>query len=306
MFDVCVIGHVVRDINTIGGMEHPPRPGGAASYSTMVYARLGLRTAVLTKVAPGDERTLLAELRGAGVTIFNRPTGTTTTFRNIYALENADARVQRVDSRADRLTLADMPPIQVRVWQLGPLTDQDIDPAIIAHCAGAGGAVAIDVQGLTRRIVAGEVRASDPGRGVEHLRHVDVFKADEEEILIYTACRSVGEAAEKVRAAGVKEVLITRGTRGSIVFADGEPLQIDAIPPRRVVDTTGCGDTYLAAYMVRRLAGADCRECGRFAAAAASLNIESMGSFHGSAAEIAARRASLHEPSAATPPDPGA
>jgi sugar/nucleoside kinase (ribokinase family) len=73
-----------------------------------------------------------------------------------------------------------------------------------------------------------------------------------------------------------------------------------------VVDTTGCGDTYLAAYMVRRLAGADCRECGRFAAAAASLNIESMGSFHGSAVEIAARRASLHEPSPATPPDPGA
>jgi hypothetical protein len=41
--------------------------------------------------------------------------------------------------------------------------------------------------------------------------------------------------------------------------------------------------------MARRMTGAVCRECGRFAAAAASLNIESMGAFRGSAAEIAAR-----------------
>ena len=269
MFDVCVIGHVVRDINTIAGREYDPRPGGAAYYATMVYARLGLRTAVLTKVAIDDEPALLEELFAAGVTVFNRPTGTTTTFRNIYALKNSDARVQRVDARADPLTVADLPPIQARVWQIGPLTDQDIDPAIIAHCARAGGAVAMDVQGLTRRIVAGEVRAGDPWRGAGHLRHVDVLKADEEEILVYTGDRAVGGAAEKVRAAGVKEVLITRGTRGSIVFADGDPLEIDAVPPRRVVDATGCGDTYLAAYMARRMSGADCRECGRFAAAAA-------------------------------------
>lgn len=38
MFDVCVIGHVVRDINTIDGTEHEARPGGAAYYSSMVYS----------------------------------------------------------------------------------------------------------------------------------------------------------------------------------------------------------------------------------------------------------------------------
>ena len=46
-FDVCVIGHVSRDINAIGGVELEPSPGGAAYYSTMVYRRLGLRAAVV-------------------------------------------------------------------------------------------------------------------------------------------------------------------------------------------------------------------------------------------------------------------
>jgi sugar/nucleoside kinase (ribokinase family) len=257
-----------------------------------VYTHLGLRAAVLTKVAAADEPALLEELRAAGASVFNRPTATTTTFRNIYPRENADARLQRVDARAEPLRPDDLPPIRAKIWQIGPLTDQDIDPAIIARCAGKGGAVGIDVQGLTRRIVAGEVRPSDPLRGAEHLRHVDVLKADEEEILIYTGCATVAEATASVRAAGVREVLITRGSGGSIVFADGEPLEIEAVPPRRVADATGCGDTYLAAYMAHRLTGADRAACAGFASAAASLNIETFGAFQGSTADIAARRAS--------------
>jgi sugar/nucleoside kinase (ribokinase family) len=292
-FDACVIGHVARDINTIGGTEHAPRPGGAAYYSTMVYTHLGLRTAVLTKVADDDEAMLLQELRAAGARIFNRSTATTTTFRNIYPRENADARLQRVDARAERLGADDLPPIRARIWQIGPLTDQDIDLAIIARCARAGGAIGMDVQGLTRRIVAGEVRPSEPLGGADHLRHVDVLKADEEEILAYAGCATVEEATARTRAAGVREVLITRGSRGSVVFGDGESLEIAAVPPRRVADATGCGDTYLAAYMAHRLTGADRATCARFAAAAASLNIETLGAFRGSAAEIAARRAVL-------------
>jgi sugar/nucleoside kinase (ribokinase family) len=287
-----VIGHVARDINTIGGTEYAPRPGGAAYYSTMVYTHLGLRAAVLTKVAARDEATLLQELRDAGATVLNRPTASTTTFRNIYPLANADARLQRVDARAEPLRPDDLPPIRARIWQIGPLTDQDIDPAVIARCAGTGGAVGIDVQGLTRRIVAGEVRPSDPLGGADQLHHVDVLKADEEEILTYTGCTTVDEAAARVRAAGVREVLITRGSRGSVVHADGHPLAIEAVPPRRVADATGCGDTFLAAYMAHRLTCADRAECARFAAAAASLNIETLGAFRGSAADIAARRAS--------------
>jgi sugar/nucleoside kinase (ribokinase family) len=148
----------------------------------------------------------------------------------------------------------------------------------------------MDVQGLTRRIVAGEVRAADPLGGAAQLRYVDVLKADEEEILTYSGCATVEAAVARVRDAGVREVLITRGSRGSVVFGAGEPLAIAAVPPRRVADATGCGDTYLAAYLARRLSGADPAECAKFAAAAASLNIETLGAFQGSADDIAARR----------------
>src|SRR5690606_31306382 len=122
-----------------------------------------------------------------------------------------------------------------------------IDPELIARCARAGGVIGMDVQGLIRRIVAGEVRPSAPWRAADQLPHIEVLKADEDEILTYTGGATVEEAAASVRANGVREVLITRGSRGSVVFGAGDPLEIEAVPPRRVADATGCGDTYLAA-----------------------------------------------------------
>jgi sugar/nucleoside kinase (ribokinase family) len=291
-FDVCVIGHVARDINTIGEVEHEPSPGGAAYYSTMVYRRLGMRAAVVTRVAAQDQP-LLQQLRNAGVTVFNLPSAVTTTFRNDYPSGDPDLRIQRVDARAGPIVVAALPELRARIWQIGPLTETDVELATIGHCAALGGLVGMDVQGLTRAIVDGEVRASAPRARVDDLRGLDVLKADEEEILTYTGDATVEAAVATVRGAGVREVLITRGSEGAMIYGPGAPIPIAAVPPRRTVDATGCGDTYLAAYLARRITSDDLRECGAFAAAAAAINLESFGAFRGSAADIGERRAAL-------------
>jgi sugar/nucleoside kinase (ribokinase family) len=289
-FDVCVIGHVARDINTIGGVEHEPSPGGAAYYSTMVYRRLGMRAAVVTRVAEQDEA-LLQELKSAGVTVFNLPSEVTTTFRNDYPSGNPDLRVQRVDARAGQIAVAALPDVRARIWQIGPLTETDVELTTISHCAGLGGLVGMDVQGLTRVVVDGRVRARAPAERMDYLRDLDVLKADDTEILTYTGADDVPVAVARVRDAGVREVLVTRASAGATIFARDAALEVDAVPPRRTVDTTGCGDTFLAAYLARRLTSNDLRECGEFAAAAAAINIEAFGAFRGSLAEIADRRA---------------
>ena len=289
-FDVCIIGHVARDINSIGGVEREPSPGGAAYYSTMVYRRLGMGAAVVTRVAEQDE-SLLQELKDAGVTVFNLPSQVTTTFRNDYPSGNPDLRVQRVDARAGPIPVAALPDVRARIWQIGPLTETDVELAMIAHCAALGGLVGMDVQGLTRVVVDGKVRARAPVPRMDYLRDLDVLKADDTEILAYTGANDVPAAVAGVRAAGVREVLVTRASAGATIYGPGAAIQVDAMSPRRTVDATGCGDTFLAAYMARRLTSDDLRECGEFAAAAAALNIETVGAFRGTAADIAGRRA---------------
>ena len=291
IFDVCVIGPVARDSNAIGTRELPPQPGGAAYYSTMVYAALGLRAAVVTRVAAADEAALLTELRDKGVAVFNLPTGVSTSFRNLYDPADPDARRQRVDAIADPIRAADLPALAARIWQIGPLTRQEGDLGLIPHCAERGGLVALDVQGFTREVVAGEVRPAPPATSLAQLRRLAVLKADDAEILGYTGAGGIAAAAARVRAAGVREALVTYASRGSTIFGPGGRIEIAAVPPRRHVDPTGCGDTYLAAYLIRRLASDDLRECGAFAAAVAALKIEHVGPFRGSAGEIAARLA---------------
>jgi sugar/nucleoside kinase (ribokinase family) len=293
-FDVCVIGPVACDINTIGGTEYPPSPGGAAYYATMVYRGLGLRAAVVTRVARRD-RGLLRELEDAGVAVFNLPSAATTTFHNVYpSADDPDLRIQRVDARAGPIAAAALPDVAARIWQIGPLTDDDVELAMVGHCARLGGLVGLDVQGLTRAVVGGEVRASAPARRLDDLRDLAVLKADDSEILTYTGAADVQAAVARVRAAGAREVLITRASAGATIYGpDGAALPIKAIPPRRTVDATGCGDTFLAAYMARRLTSEDLRECGEFAAAAAALNIETRGACRGTAADIADRRAAF-------------
>jgi len=282
MFDVSVIGHVVRDVNTIGGNEYGPSPGGTAYYSAMVYASLGLRVAVVTKVARSDEDALLGGLRRAGVEVFNLATERTTVFRNFYAPDNSDIRMQHVDARAGGIFLEDLPPLATRLVHVGPLTKEDVDPSVIRHFAKQGVMVALDAQGLTRDIAGGEVVASrHPGLGA-FLRHVDVFQADDEEILTFTGLSGVGEAAARVRADGAGIVIVTMASRGSRVFGPEGTLRVPAVPPRRRLDATGCGDTYLAAFMSRRLRGENLAACASFATVAASLNIENRGPLAGS------------------------
>ncbi len=288
-FDACVIGHVVRDLNVIAGVERPPAPGGAAYYSSMVYRSLGLRTLILTKVAPEDEDLLLGDLRARGAEVINLGTKRSTVFRNIDTPDGG-GRVQKVDAVADPIRADELPPLEARVRQLGPLTSGDLEPGIIESCARTGGLVAIDVQGLTRAVRDGAVRAEGPARLPDDLALLDILKADEAEILTFAGEADPEAAIARVRAAGVGEVLITKASRGSTIYGPGESIEIAPVAPRCKVDPTGCGDTYLAAYLAARLESPDLRRCGLFAATAAALKMESFGALRTDLAAILARR----------------
>jgi sugar/nucleoside kinase (ribokinase family) len=79
---------------------------------------------------------------------------------------------------------------------------------------------------------------------------VSVLKLAEEE-----ARTLVGEPDEDaLRSLGVPEVVVTLGSRGSLVLAEG---RLERVPARAVdgADPTGAGDAFSAAYLVSRASG---------------------------------------------------
>ena len=61
------------------------------------------------------------------------------------------------------------------------------------------------------------------------------------------------------------------GVRGSMCFDGRDFVRCPAFPVEKVVDTTGCGDLFHAAFAIRYLETHDLLECQRFAAATSAL-----------------------------------
>ena len=113
----------------------------------------------------------------------------------------------------------------------------------------------------------------------EALKYIDILKVNEHEMEVLTGQTDIKQAALQLAEWGVKEVLITLGSLGSIIYAEGTFHKIPAYPPKDIVDATGCGDTYATGYLYMRNKGASYEEAGCFAAAMSTLKLEASGPF---------------------------
>ena len=76
----------------------------------------------------------------------------------------------------------------------------------------------------------------------------------------------------------VDEIVITNGSRGSRIISDVE-IRIDPVKCENVVDTTGCGDTFMASYITQKLLLKSSEIAGNFASKIASEKIENFGPY---------------------------
>jgi len=275
VFDICVIGHVTKDIVRIGGKEKQ-LPGGTAYYASMAMKSLGLNVAVITKVAKEDEA-LLNDLKRINIPIFSRESPGTTTFTNIYP-GGSDDRQQLVSDIAVPFTVEDVKGIQSKIFHLGPLTRGDI-PLEILQALSKKSKISLDVQGFTRSIeeASGRVTITDWKEKEEFLPFVNVLKTDEDEGRVVSGQADSERMAVKLSSYGPDEVIITYGSKGSLIYWKSKFYRIPCFAPRILVDSTGCGDTYMAGYLYLRTQSDDPRKAGEFAARVASLKLENYG-----------------------------
>ena len=81
----------------------------------------------------------------------------------------------------------------------------------------------------------------------------------------------------RLRAAGIKEIIVKRGGLGCLIFVDGACVEVP--PPKLVqpVDTTAAGDSFNAGYLAARLRGASAVEAARAGHRLAGVVIMSPG-----------------------------
>lgn len=280
--DILVVGHVSRDRVIVDDAPVREQPGGSAFYAACVHARLGLPVTLLTRMAARDRRALLHPLEALSVRLAMRPAPATTAFENIY---RDGVRTQRVSRQAPPIKPGDFKALHATAVQLGPLTAHDLPPATIAEARSRAIWLALDLQGLLRRVASGRVR---PTAGLDKalLRHVDIVKADRREARLLTGLAEPPAAARRLAQWCGGEAIVTLGRHGAVLAAGTRRYEIPPVDAGAAVDTTGCGDSFLAAYLARRLVGDAPPAAGRFAAAVASMKATRYGPFDGDAAAV--------------------
>ena len=280
MNKICCIGHITRDkIIT----QCPPRTiccaGGTAYYVAWAFESLPrdvdfeVVTSVSQEVMPEVEK-----LRQAGIAVTAYESRTNVFFENAYGV-NMDHRTQRVLAKSEPFTIEQLKDVEASVFHLGTLLADDFSPEVVEYLATKGD-ISIDVQGYMRYVKGEEVLSTTWADKLRLLRHTAILKVNEFEFQSLTGIDNPHTAAEQIHDWGVREVIITLGGGGSLIYADGQFYETPAYPPRQTVDATGCGDTYSAGYLYCRAKGMDYAESGRFAAAMCTLKLEHTGPFN--------------------------
>lgn len=283
MHDLCCIGHITLDkIVTPKNTVH--MAGGTAFYFSHAIKHFNDIDYTLITALAESEMKEVERLRSEGIDVSVMPSKHSVYFENIYG-ENQDNRKQRVLAKADPFSIDYLKDAEAKIYHLGSLLADDFSLDVVKYMAGKG-LVSADSQGYLREVRDENVYAIDWEEKEEALKYIHFLKANEHEMEVLTGFDDVKSAAHRLHEWGVKEVLITLGSLGSVVY-DGQTFyRIPAYKPREVIDAIGCGDTYMTGYLYQRATGAGIEEAGRFAAAMSTLKIEASGPFSGTKEDV--------------------
>ena len=283
MHDLCCVGHITLDkVVTPKNTVH--MPGGTSFYFSHAIRNLKDINYTLVTAIAESEMAVANDLQSKGIDVKVMPSKHSVYFENIYG-ENQDNRTQRVLAKADPFTVDYLEDIDARIYHLGSLLADDFSLDVIRFLSQKG-LVSVDSQGYLREVREQNVYAVDWTEKKEALQYIHFLKANDHEMEVLTGYDDVAMAAKQLYDWGVKEVLITLGSMGSVIYDGTTFHKIPAYKPKEVVDATGCGDTYMTGYLYKRAKGAGIEESGRFAAAMSTLKIECLGPFKGTKEDI--------------------
>jgi len=259
--DFLVIGHLAKDKAAEGW-----RLGGTAAYASLTASKLGLRTAVLSSAASDLDPSLLLP----DIDVRLLPSDETTVFENVYGPKG---RLQYVWARARTIAASDVPQdfLAARVVLLGPLVGEVEEE--VARCFPRS-LLAITPQGWLRTVLPdGRVEQASPRRWHPRIlleRSRAIFVSDED--------LPPAEAEEALArwATQVPLLAFTRAASGARLWSENCWRQVPAIPADEV-DPTGAGDVFAAAFLSRYVETDDAWQAALFAAAAASMSVETAG-----------------------------
>jgi sugar/nucleoside kinase (ribokinase family) len=295
--DVAVVGHFSIDSIILPGKQPCTILGGAVAYVSLVARVLGASASVISKVGGDFPEAYMLHLKEAGVDtshIAKVPSDRTTSFELTYN-KDLSSRELRLRSQGSPITPEEVPrSFRSKVVHVAPIASE-ISYEVVERLRDRCKCLSIDPQGMTRRFDKNGYVKSSARLDKRILSLVDIYKSSLDEIQILTGKSEPEEALKTVHDLGPETVIVTMGSKGSVLSTRGNFFEVPAYKSTQVVDPTGAGDVFIGAFLTEFIHEKEPFWCSCVGAAAASLAVEGVGtSFFGEKAEIYRRAETVY------------
>ena len=173
----------------------------------------------------------------------------------------------------------------------GRVNEQIIDNALKSASAGDYLVCQLEIPqesvkyALSRAKEIGMITVLNPAPAAkllpDMLSYCDYFIPNQSEAKFYTGIYpqdevSATECANELKKQGVKNVVITMGTQGSVCLTKNEFIKVDSFKVE-AIDTTAAGDTFVGALVTGLSEGMEIKRAMTFASKASSLTVTKRG-----------------------------
>lgn len=258
--------------------------GGAVYYQSAVFSAFGVNNTVVTTLAESD-KDLLQEFHEI-TRVVPVYTDQTMEFENIYPDDDPNHRIQRSNIPSNPILPTDFRDIKWETYNallLSPLSPYDLPFKTIKYLSKQNVPIYLGAQGYLRYKEDDSLVLKPWKESKKYLKHVRILFLDEVEarVILGKTAESCTEIAHTLSIFGPEEVIITRGDQGALIYSKrhDEYFNIPIFPPEKTVDPTGLGDTFMAAYTLKKMETDNPERCGKFASKIASLKMEHRGAF---------------------------
>ena len=280
-YDVICIGNYTKDtIISPAGVRYVD--GGAVNYSAHAAARLGLKVAVVTRLAKEDDH-VVEKFKQSGIDCFVTYTPWSTCMKLEYPTMDPDVRNLSVDGTAGSITVSEVEGLKAKTAVIGSSLRGEVGLDILQVLDGKVMLLAADMQGFVR-VLRGQSLVYEPWEEMQTtLAYLDILKSDAVEAEFLTGETDIYKAAQSYARMGPREIVLTYRD-GVLVYAEGQ-FHEAGFYPQKLNGRSGRGDTCIGAYVASRLSKPPAEAC-IWAAAVTSLKMEKLGLFDRTIQEV--------------------
>jgi sugar/nucleoside kinase (ribokinase family) len=275
---IAVLGPVTKDYIKIDG-KLTVQIGGIPYYIALALKNLGVKDVVsYITYGQADEKFIVKNFQGLKIEHISAK-HTLESYLE-YSISNPDERKVKITYHSNIIKPKNKLIKELSKFDyviLGPLFHDNIPFDLFFKLKNKN--LVYGNFGIFTYIEKGKFVRKNPENLIKVLPYLKYLFLDDKEAKFVSGKKTIKEMAKFFRKNGLNNLIITQGSRGSHIFIGRKYYSIPAFAPKKIIDTTGAGDTYLAAFIRAIELFNNPLEWGRFAAMVATISLEKKGAF---------------------------